>query len=153
MRNISLTGTEGILYFEAASFDEADDFFHSITEAMFPPGRRASTRLTVESGDSGYFLYQVDDEDNYVDLNLTGVTKDTADFIANSIQALGGLAMVFGYSDHGVPVFLNPRGNFLVRNVAEIDGQVVVASGPPKFFPILDWICDNQRTVKSRYEK
>lgn len=153
MRNISMSGEDGILFFQAPTREESDEFFHSITDAMFPSGRRASTRLSVKSGEGGYFLYQVDSGDQYVDLYLSGVTKSSADFIASSIANLGGIAMVFGYSEDGVPVFINPMANFLVRTVAEVDGATVIASGPPRFEAILQWITDTQPTVKSRYEQ
>jgi len=152
MRNISLSGEDGILFFEAPTRDEADDFFNTITEAMFPSGGRASTRLAVKSGEQGYFLYQVDSGDHYVELYLRGVTKTSADFIANSVANLGGLAMVFGYSDGSVPVFINPLANHLVRTVVEVDGVTLIADGPPRFEPILQWLVDTQSTVKSRHE-
>lgn len=37
MRTVSLSGIDGVLYFEAPTFHDADAFFHKITEAMFPP--------------------------------------------------------------------------------------------------------------------
>ncbi|MDR1265097.1 MAG: hypothetical protein LBK42_05910 [Propionibacteriaceae bacterium] len=138
MHNVSLNSEDGALLFVADTVQEADDFLFSLISTMFAPGGRPNTTLTVESSNNGFFFYQVDSENGYAELNVEGVSPETAQFIQRSIERRGALLMLFGGYEDGELILLNPRENSLFRAYGVIDGVSVSGQGDPIIDDILD---------------
>jgi hypothetical protein len=75
LRLVAEPGTNtGAIVLECDNGAEADTFFTTFIEFMYPPGERGRTLFAVQSGDPGVFLLEASSSSGSAKIYLRGVT-------------------------------------------------------------------------------
>ena len=89
----------GALLFVAETADGAQAFLRKMIDAMFPPGGRGSSLLSVETRDNGVLLYEARSHAGLAKIALTGVPREVGMLVRDTLQEFGSLPIIFGFYD------------------------------------------------------